>query len=265
VIPNRDLSAFVRKAVRLLLNPSHEGAAALFLCFLPALASCADSVTYEFWSCDRSKNEVMVLKMPKSYKPTAPAAALNTRVSIHHAETGGLNRTSFFSTYPEFDPIETATEEQKKVTEAALFNTAVSSGTIDYGNAIDFFLLSAVDDPTVKRTSEGQRFREESLDGKYWVYPDPSVRNGKGGSDLLAYFLPKDTGRNVLISCRDMKTNVFPPDNYRCEVRSLMLETPALSCMTVSYRIRAADVPQWRDFDARIKAKIKSMITVRQP
>ena len=46
----------------------------LFLCIalfaLLALTNCSDHYTYEFWSCDQSKNEINVIKLPKTYKPT---------------------------------------------------------------------------------------------------------------------------------------------------------------------------------------------------
>jgi hypothetical protein len=236
-----------------------------FFCLLPLFAGCSDVEIYEFWSCDAGTTEVVTLQIPRSYRPTAPSAFLNKDAPRDSVAREGLNRTSFFSTYPGFDPINTATEKEKKNTETALVNTDVISGSIDYGNTIDGILYGASHDLSVKPEKPGFRWREESLDGKYWVYPDPWLRNGKGGSDLTAKFLPKETGRSVVISCQDVGKNVLPDENARCYVSSLMNETPALSCLTISYRLRAADVPQWRDFDARIKAKIRKMISVRKP
>lgn len=234
-------------------------------CLLPLFSGCSDVEIYEFWSCDAGTAEVVTLQIPKSYRPTAPSAFLNKDAPRDSAAREGLNRTSFFSTYPEFDPIDTATEQERKMTEIALVSTNVISGSIDYGNTIDGILYGASHDLGAKPEKPGFRWREESLDGKYWVYPDPWLRNGKGGSDLTAKFLPKETGSSVVISCQDVGKNVLPDENARCYVSSLMNDSPALSCLTISYRLRAADVPQWRDFDARIKAKIRKMISVRKP
>jgi hypothetical protein len=257
-----------------------RGLSVLLACLVFSTAGCADSarfVRYEFWNCDETKDEIVVLTMPRTYRPTIPENVLisgKRRPDYSAIFQGGgvippdnreFNGTDFYATYPDFDPIGAATSEQIKRTEAALANLAVTSGSIDKGHSIDSVLYGASHELGVRPTRPGFRWREDSVDGKYWVYADPWLRNGGPGSDTMANFLPKNTGFDVLVRCADMRTNAFPPDHYRCGVYSRFIEVPSLSCITLQYRIRAGDIPRWRELDAKIKAKVQSMVSYRQP
>ena len=255
----------------------------LIACLAISGAGCADSVRfvrYEFWNCDETKDEIVILTMPRTYRPLIRENVLVTgktrpnfhglfekdeRAIITPPEWLEFNGTDFYATYPDFDPIGSATQEQIKTTQAALVNLTVTSGSIDKGHSINGVLYGASHELGVKPDRPGFRWREDSVDGKYWVYPDPWLRNGRGGSTMMANFLPKETGFDVLVQCRDMATNIFPPDHYRCGVYSRFVEVPSLSCITLQYRIRAGDIPRWRELDAALKAKVQAMVSYRKP
>jgi hypothetical protein len=218
----------------------------------------------------QSKQEIYVLDVPKTYRATQGQSDLitvkerkNYDLGIIPPGTMGANFVFLYSTYPEYEPIQTATPEQLFRTEKALFNLEIATLVFRYGTAAGS-LYGASHELNGVPEHKNYRVREESADKKYWVYPDVLYRRGLTLSQGM-YFLPKETNFDVLISCADLGKNEFPPPHYRCSVYSKFVEEPGLACMSVEYRISAADADRWREIDKTVKSKLRSMMTTRHP
>lgn len=220
----------------------------LLVCCLH-LCSCSETDGYEFPSCDQHDNAILTLSVPKSYWASGDGL-----VKPQSGIGQSFVQAYLFTTYPEFDALSKASDEQKRRTEAAMGNAPIPSAWVSYGNGIEFYLAR----DRLRGTAP-----EESSDGKYWVYPDSVLRAGKPSYDGMNNYLPKDTDRNVLIRCADRGVNSLPSTGFRCYVLSLMVETPDLSCVTVGFRIPPEDLGNWRERDAQLKRKLRSMISRR--
>jgi hypothetical protein len=191
----------------------------LLLSFL--LTACSDHNTYEFWSCDQNKNEINVLKLPKTYKSTkdedvrvigkernpykGPPA--NARPSM--PEEQQFFQTYFYPTYPDFVPLSIATSEQKKVMDDYNIATTIPTAELFRSGSVTYLLRAKNDEdiPLEKRTSQGHRKREETVDGKYWLWGDAWLRRGKGVSDGTAIFAPKGA-TTMTINCQSLLQGV---------------------------------------------------------
>ena len=256
----------------------------LFLCLvlfsLLALTNCSDHYTYEFWSCDQSKNEINVIKLPKAYKPTSGE---DVRVIgkernpykgplVNRAlmpEEKQFSSAYFFPTYPDFEPLLTATSEQKTVMENYNIGTtfALATGELFRSGGVNWLLRARnnEDISIEKRTLPGHRQREESPDGKYWVWGDARLRKGMPSGDKTAVFAPKGDNPDMFFICRDNNNNQLPESPARCAVYTAVSTDPAWSCLMVMYRAPVADIDNWATVNATIKAKFASMMNTREP
>ena len=256
----------------------------LFLCIalfaILALTNCSDHYTYEFWSCDQSKNEINVIKLPKAYKPTKDedlrvvgkerfpykGPMVNGR-SLMPGEIS-FQSTYFYPTYPDFMSLSTATLEQKSVLDN--YNIATSIPTAElikrWGGLLGY--LSAMNDeevPIEKRTSIWHKKREETVDGKYWLWGDARLRKGMPSGDKTAVFAPKGDNPDMFFICRDNNNNQLPESPARCAVYTAVSTDPAWSCLMVMYRAPIADIDNWAAVNAAIKTKFASMMSTREP
>lgn len=220
---------------------------------LPAFAFAAHAVVHEFPSCERNSEVTKVLAIPATYGGDGGDRRINERVPRGHPERVTFFRTYLFTTYPDFEPLESASPEARERTRAALGGLSVATAWVIYGNGIEFYLARDKLPP------------DETPDGKYWVYPDRIARSGRPSHDRVNNFLPKNTGRDVLIRCADSGDNALPRGPQRCTVHALMTETPDLACVTIGFRIPADDLGHWEAVERRVKAKVRSMITERRP
>ena len=228
------------------------GACLVLAALLPGLASGGQNVVYEFPSCVRDSGVVKVLTMPATYGDIGGDRRINNRFAPGEPGHVTFFRTYLFTTYPDFEPLASASEEAKARTKAALGAASIASAWVIYGNGIEFYLARDKSPP------------EETPDGKYWVYPDRIARAGRPSHDRMNNFLPKHTGRDVLIRCADQGENALPRGPQRCTVHALMTETPDLACVTVGFRIPAEDLADWASVERRLKQKVRSMLTERR-
>jgi hypothetical protein len=235
---------------------------AAFLGLSLSLAACADSTRLEFPSCDRPSTAIEVLTIPNSYGLDKGDKLVDTSLPADDVRRVAFYTTHLFTTYPSFDPLATATSQEKADTQAALGDPRASAAWLTYGNGIEFPLFRDL------RPESGQTQAPPALetpDGAYWLYPDRFARSGRPSHDRMNHYYPKDRHRSVVIECLDRGDNGLPTSGPRCKVLSLFTEKPALSCLTIGFRIRPEDLPNWREFDARLKQKIESMLTERTP
>jgi len=234
---------------------------ALVLALVPVLASCAQGVTYQFPSCDPTKQEIYSLRVSRAYRPSPPEDRLvNRTLPTNDPRRVPFFRAYLYSTYPDFAPIETASEDQRKRSASALGSTEIPTLWLIHGNGISFFLESTSE---LQDAAPWKRKREESPDGKYWVYANPAFRQGRPSNDATVYFLPKETGRRVLIRCPDDRSNTFPSDaNAHCTVESLLNDSPALACVTIGFRVPAADASRWQELTRQVSEKFRSMLSI---
>jgi hypothetical protein len=243
------------------------------------LTACSDHYTYEFWSCDQSKNEINVLKLPKAYKPAKDedvrvigkernpykGPSVSARPSL--PEEKQFFSSYFFPTYPEFAPLSTSTSEQKKAMDNYNIATTIATGELFRSGGVSYLLRSKNDEdiPVEKRTSPGHRKREETIDGKYWLWGDAWLRKGKGASDSTAIFAPKGDNPDMFFVCRDNNNNQLPESPARCAVYTAVSTDPKWSCLMVMYRAPVADIDRWPTVNAAIKARFSSMMSTREP
>jgi hypothetical protein len=216
-----------------------------------ALGACSKNVVYEFPSCVQGSSAVSVLTVPKDYGVSGDRR-INERVPPEDPGRVSFFRTYLFTTYPDFAPRATAGEEARARTQQALGDPEIATAWIVHGDALAFHL-----------SRDAQTPREESPDGRYWVYPDRFARAGKPSYDRMNHFLPKETGSNVLITCQDRGDNALPVDGPRCTVESRMLQPPQLACLTVGYRIAPRDLPRWREIDEALKNRVRGFASER--
>jgi hypothetical protein len=242
------------------------------------LTACSDHYIYEFWSCDQSKNEINVLKLPKAYKPAKDedvrvigkernpykGPPVNARPSM--LEEKQFFSTYFYPTYPDFAPLSTATLEQKKAMDNYNIATTIATAELFRSGGVSYTLRAKNDEDisVEKRTSPGHRIREESVDGKYWLWGDAWLRKGKGASDGTVIFAPKGDNTDMFFICRDNNNNQLPESPARCAVYTAVSADPTWSCLMVMYRAPIADIDRWPTVNAAIKVKFSSMMSTRE-
>ncbi|MCA3176501.1 MAG: hypothetical protein ING36_13365 [Burkholderiales bacterium] len=229
---------------------------------------------YEFASCEPGSKVINVMHVPRGFqsrinedkliRDDQPIGwrekdPLGESWTIHN---GGFSWTVLYTTYPEFDSLGSTPWRDLAKREDA--SKKVEFGYIEfgYGQVTKPHFGEFVHDPKAIRKNWFERIREESIDGQYWAYPPHNQRTTKATGRPM-YFMPKDTGINVTIGCKDTGVNNFPEENMFCDLQSQFIEDISLKCMLVGYRIQVKDIPRWREFDARVKQRIKSMITQR--
>jgi hypothetical protein len=216
---------------------------------LATVAAAAQEVVYEFPSCQRGSKDIQVLAVPSSYGVSGDRR-INERVPPADPGRVTFFRTYLFATYPDFEPLATASAEQKNQTQQALGDAAIPGAWVIHGDGNSFYRARDTAPP------------EESPDGRYWVFPDRAFRAGRPSGDAMNHFVPKDRG-DVLIMCADRGDNSLPTSGARCIVQSLVAQPPQLACITVGYRIPPEDLTRWRELDARLQSKVKSMTRQR--
>jgi len=241
------------------------------------LSSCSRGQVYEFASCEPGSKVINVMHVPRGFQSSTNRDVLirddqpigwrekdplRESWTIHN---GGFWSAILYATYPDYQPLGNISwryyNEKERLTENKndlLFATIYfNPGRVMQG----LYASEFVHDPKAIRKNWFERIREESIDGQYWAYPPHNQRTTKA-TGRPTYFMPKDTGMDVVIGCRDIGINEFPK-NEACFIESNFVNEPNLSCMNVHYRIAVKDIPRWREFDARVKQRIKSMITQR--
>lgn len=241
-------------------------------------------VIYEFPSCEPGSKVINVMRVPYGYQSFPANKLIRDDQPIGWLETdpkgsgsifyrnGGLSSSYLYSTYPDYEPLGWKTwkdyselERESRDPKNLLFATVEFSRSVVMHPSND----SYIHDLNGKRTKTFQRIREDSIDGNYWVYPEPEQRakfpygRVPYKPNYFAEFVPKDMVFHVRIACTDTGVNTFP-DQGHCFIHSDWSTDPSLSCMSVEYRIAAKDMPHWREFDKRVKQKIESLISQRK-
>lgn len=237
--------------------------------------------TYEFPSCVPGSKVINVMRVPYGYQSSTASTLIRDDQPIGWLEkdpkdpkdpkgpggfyrNGGLQSTIMYSTYPEYQPLgfkswrKYSTMERESGDPNKLLFATVE---FDRGRGVNPSDSSFNHDPTGTRKNSIERIREDSIDGQYWTYPPYDQRTSKS-TGRPTYFMPKDMGFHVLIGCTDIGVNAIPKDG-QCFIRSDWGDDPNLGCRSVEYRVAAKDMPNWREFDARVKQQIKSFISQR--
>lgn len=239
------------------------------------------SNTYEFPSCEPGSKVINVMRVPFGYQSSTANKLIRDDQPIGWIEkdpkvpqglgdsggfyrNGGLQSTIMYATYPEYQPLGfkswrkySRMEYESRDPKELLFATV----EFDPGRGVDPSNSSFIHDPNGMRKNSIERIREDSTDGQYWTYPPYDQRTSKS-TGRPTYFMPKDMGFHVLIGCTDTGVNAIPKDG-QCFIRSDWGDDLHLGCRSVEYRIAAKDMPNWREFDARVKQQIKSLISQR--
>lgn len=256
----------------------------LLLATPPAVLGVAVTYTvfspnvYEFPSCEQGSKAINVMRVPYGYQSSAKSILIrddqpigwlekdpkDPKDSLGFYRNGGLDSTIMYSTYPEYQPLGlkswrkySAMEYESRDPDKLLFATMwfVRGRGVDLNDTLLNHDLNGVP------KSRMQRIREDAVGGQYWAYAPHNQRISKSTGEPT-YFIPKDTGLHVLITCKDVGINAIPKDG-QCFIRSDFGDDPHLGCRSVVYRIAAKDMPNWREFDARVKQQIKSLISQR--
>lgn len=231
--------------------------------------------TYEFPSCVPGSKVINVMRVPYGYQSSTANTLIRDDQPIGWTEkevngpavylhNGGMDSTIMYSTYPEYQPLGfkswrkySRMEYESRDPNKLLFATV----EFEPGRGVQPDDSSFNHDPNGTRKNSIERIREDSIDGQYWTYPPYDQRTSKS-TGRPTYFMPKEMGFHVLIRCTDIGVNAIPKDG-QCFIRSDWGDDPHLGCRSVVYRIAAKDMPNWREFDARVKQQIKSLISQR--
>jgi hypothetical protein len=267
-----------------------------------ALTACSGTVTYEFPSCvnyddsgwtRKEPNKPLVLnvmEVPKGYQSNQGQNILISDKEPYHwtEEIGvvnkndgvfrvdktlrntGFNWAVLYGTYPDYLPLgDKSWRDTKENTASKERGELVYQfGTLEYHRNLTHRIPPMADFSDTEQERKEKHFtyrvREESKDGKFWVYPFP--RNNQlplGYSDAKEwiYFVPKGEEKTTVITCKNDGNDSWRKD-FHCFVNSnFNKDTPHLSCRSLTYRIHPNDIYNWRDIDVKAKKAFATLIT----
>lgn len=176
--------------------------------------------TYEFQSCAPGSDLIIVKRVPSGYQPRHVTARIRDDQPIGWTEgepnapsraiyNTGFDNPVLYVTYPDYQPLgKTSWRKFSRMEYDSKDSLTLLFATIEFspGRTVDVVNPYFIHEQNGTRKYPVQRVREDSVDGKYWVYTQPEQRAkfpysvaGVKPSEPT-YFMPKDMGVHVLIA-----------------------------------------------------------------